>query len=45
MMISVVSERVGLKMNMANSHIVPTPVKIGSYMLEIVDDYVYLEQT
>ena len=45
-----VSQQVGLKMNMdktkimSNVHVVPTPVTVGSSILEIVDEYVYLGQ-
>nr|XP_026485065.1 uncharacterized protein LOC113392732 [Vanessa tameamea] len=45
------SERVGFKMNMdktkimSNIHVVPTPIKIGEFTLEVVDDYIYLGQT
>ena len=30
---------------MSNVHIIPTPVKVGGSMLEIVDEYIYLGQT
>jgi hypothetical protein len=30
---------------MSNAHVVPTPITIGHFTLEVVDDYVYLEQT
>lgn len=46
-----VSQQVGLKMNMdktkimSNVHVPPTPVLVGSSMLEVVDEYVYLGQT
>ena len=49
--LSGVSERVGLKMNMdktklmSKAHIVPTPLKVGGSMLEVVNEYVYLGQT
>lgn len=48
--LSRVSQQVGLKMNMdktkvmLNSHVVPTPVKVGSSTLEVVDEYIYLGQ-
>jgi hypothetical protein len=41
-------ERVGLRMNMdktkimSNAHVVPTPITIRAFTLEVVDDYVYL---
>ncbi|PZC74016.1 hypothetical protein B5X24_HaOG208430 [Helicoverpa armigera] len=45
-----VSQRVGLKMNMdktkimSNVHVQPTPVSVGSSVLEVVDSYIYLGQ-
>ncbi|CAG4968657.1 unnamed protein product [Parnassius apollo] len=44
------SQRIGLKMNMNktkimfNVHVTPMPVVVGSTMLEVVDEYVYLGQ-
>ncbi|CAG4942909.1 unnamed protein product [Parnassius apollo] len=44
------SQRIGLKMNMDktkimfNVHVTPMPVVVGSTMLEVVDEYVYLGQ-
>ena len=46
-----VSQQVGLKMNMdktkvmSNVHVRPTPVLVGSSVLEVVDEYIYLGQT
>ncbi|XP_045452421.1 uncharacterized protein LOC123661502 [Melitaea cinxia] len=45
-----VSQRVGLKLNMdktkimSNVHVAPAPVRIGNTVLEVVDQYIYLEQ-
>ncbi|CAK1594467.1 unnamed protein product [Parnassius mnemosyne] len=45
-----VSQRIGLKMNMDktkimfNVHVTPMPVVVGSTKLDVVDEYVYLEQ-
>ncbi len=45
-----VSQQVGLRMNMdktkvmANAHVTPYPISVGSSNLEIVDEYVYLGQ-
>ncbi|CAG5058806.1 unnamed protein product [Parnassius apollo] len=45
-----VSQRISLKMNMDktkimfNVHVTPMPVIVGSTMLEVVDEYVYLGQ-
>ncbi|CAG4942862.1 unnamed protein product [Parnassius apollo] len=45
-----VSQRIGLRMNMdktkimLNVHVTPMPVVVGSTMLEVVDEYVYLGQ-
>ena len=46
-----VSRQVGLKMNMdktkvmSNVHVRPTPVLVGSSVLEVVDEYIYLGPT
>lgn len=29
----------------SNVHVVPTPVTVGIFTLEIVNEYIYLEQT
>ena len=48
--LSRVSQQVGLKMNMdktkimSNTHVVPTPLKVGDSTLEVVTEYVYLGQ-
>ncbi|CAG4970592.1 unnamed protein product [Parnassius apollo] len=48
--LNIASQRIGLKMNMDktkimfNVHVTPMPVVVGSTMLEVVDEYVYLGQ-
>ena len=48
--LSIVSQRVGLKMNMdktkvmSNVHVAPVPVVVGNDTLEVVDHYTYLGQ-
>ncbi|KAI8440939.1 hypothetical protein MSG28_009236 [Choristoneura fumiferana] len=48
--LSIVSQQVGLKMNMdktkimSNVHVTPVPVIVGNDVLEVVDHYVYLGQ-
>lgn len=49
--LNIVSQQVGLKMNMSktkimsNAHVAPMPVHVGSDVIEVVDHYVYLGQT
>lgn len=49
--LSKASQQLGLKMStdkteiMLNSHVVPTPLKVGDTTLEFVGEYVYLGQT